>query len=166
MIEFPCPHCRNMLQFSESQVGLSGPCAYCGASVSVHAPTPPTQARLASLTPAMAGVASVADTTPGFMTVGRLIGFLFIFIGALMWAVAGFTLAEFGSTFKVLVVGPVICLVGIAMSVFPGYPVGLAENRAPGADTNKWHREAPMMHKIAWGVAGAVGIVFMLALLF
>lgn len=98
------------------------------------------------------------------MPYGRLLGMLFVLLGSVLGAVAFFMLESTGSTFKLFVAGPGIAALGVAMVVFPGHPVTVADMKATPQDQKanvmrSVMTEAPLFHKVAWGIAVTIGVV-------
>lgn len=165
-IALPCPHCHAMLSFAPEQAGLSGPCAYCGQTVAVPSggvAAPFSTPGFPAATPAMSGQETSESTG---VRHGRVAGASFVVIGAILWAIAAAMLNSTGSTLRVLLVGPVLFFWGLSLLVFPGADVSFADFRANRVEKNAWFSGAPILHKIVWGVAGLIGIVFAVALLF
>ena len=97
------------------------------------------------------------------MLYGRMIalmligmGVIFVVLNVSLASDAGFFFGDFA------VAGPALVTAGVAMLVFPGPPMTLKEVRegqANGEDVNqRWISEAPLSHKIAWAIGGAIGL--------
>ncbi len=98
------------------------------------------------------------------MLFGRMMGLLLVLIGSTLGFWAYLMLDATGATFRLLAAGPGIAAAGVALLFAPGRAVTLEQMRnAPERDraglAQAVFADAPMGHKVAWGVAGAVGTV-------
>jgi hypothetical protein len=98
------------------------------------------------------------------MTIGRLYGLLAILLGGILSVLGYDMLTETGSVFKFLIVGPVMFLFGIALAIFPGYPVSLKQSRNKEIAPDAFYKNAPKAHKKIWLIAAVLG--FCMALFF
>ena len=92
------------------------------------------------------------------MQLGRFFGIVFILIGGFFSAMAYQMIQTEGSTFKLLIAGPSLLAIGIAFIIFPGGNITLNESKSQSKDPGVMFSDAPAMHKVAWGVAGVLGI--------
>ncbi len=93
------------------------------------------------------------------MLYGRFVGIILTILGVILSGIGYAMLMSRGSTLQFFVAGPSLCLVGIAMLIMPGGPLTLVESKHKGFNAKAWMRDAPMLHKIVWGIALIVGLV-------
>ncbi len=99
------------------------------------------------------------------MQLGRFLGIFIVFIGLVFSWFAVTMLRDAGFTLRLLAAGPGLVIVGLAFIVFPGGNMTLKESRAKTKDPQVVFREAPGSHKVAWGVAVAIGAVITIMVL-
>lgn len=93
------------------------------------------------------------------MQLGRVFGLLCLFIGGLfIWLNTSMS-QDAGFTLKMFKAGPGFIGLGLALLVLPGGDITAAQSRNKEKDPKTWMTEAPMMHKVIWGVAFLAGIV-------
>jgi hypothetical protein len=83
---------------------------------------------------------------------------LFILIGGFLSAFAYKMLQDEGSIFKIFIAGPSLFLIGISFLFFSGGNITLDESKTQQKDPSVIFSEAPTSHKIAWAIAGILGI--------
>ncbi len=107
---------------------------------------------------------------PGLLfSVGRVLGLVMAPLGAFLWGIAIWMLADSGSTFRVLLAGPALLCWGLSLLIAPGAPVSVSRNRSylkAGGEDNWWLKESPLWHKIVWGVAAGIGLILGIGTLF
>jgi uncharacterized YccA/Bax inhibitor family protein len=91
------------------------------------------------------------------MQLGRFVGIMFLFLGGFLTAFFD-TMYRDGSYIKILIAGPGLLFVGIAMLFFPGGNITLDESKTQQKEAGVFIEEAPKSHKIAWGVALLAGV--------
>ncbi|MEM7797649.1 MAG: hypothetical protein AAF633_00545 [Chloroflexota bacterium] len=92
------------------------------------------------------------------MLYGRTVGLVLFGLGVLLSVIGYAMLAGAGYTIRLFVAGPAMVFVGLAMTALPGGSLTLEESKQPGFQHQSFLKEAPLSHKIAWGIAGLVGI--------
>lgn len=100
------------------------------------------------------------------MRYGRFLGLVMLGMGVVMGAIALWSLGSMGATLKVMLAGPALAMIGAAMLVFPGENISFAESQQAGFNPKTFMRTAPLHHRIAWTVAGIIGFVATLPMLF
>jgi len=93
------------------------------------------------------------------MQLGRFVGIIFLLLGGFLTAMLDQLLRQDGVIIKLLVAGPGLVFVGIAMLLFPGGNITIKESKTQQKEPGVFIEEAPKSHKIAWGVALAAGII-------
>ena len=93
------------------------------------------------------------------MQLGRFFGIIFMLIGGGFSFMAYKMIQDEGSTFKLLIAGPSLFLMGISFLFFSGGNITLAESKSQQKDPGVMFSEAPMMHKIAWAASGVIGLI-------
>lgn len=99
------------------------------------------------------------------MTIGRLYGALALILGGILSVMAYGMLQETGSVFKFLLIGPVMFFFGIALVLFPGYPVSLQQSRNREVAPDAFYKNAPKTHKIVWAIAAIIGFIVAITIL-
>lgn len=93
------------------------------------------------------------------MQLGRVFGIVFILLGAVMGYAAYTQLQDTGSTIKLFVAGPALIGAGVGFLIFPGGNITTQESRSKEKDPKIVMSDAPISHKAAWVLLGAVGFV-------
>jgi hypothetical protein len=93
------------------------------------------------------------------MNAGRFVGIILFVLGVPATIFGYLMLNDDGSILKIMLAGPALVLIGLAMLVFPGGDVTIQDINSK---TKSLWGEAPMGHKIAWLLAGSIGIAFAL----
>lgn len=92
------------------------------------------------------------------MQFGRMLGIVFVILGAALTGWLEYQLANHGGIYKIMIAGPVFLLSGVAMFAVPGADVSTGEvNASPG---NPWWEESSMANKVVWVVAGGIGMAY------
>ena len=89
------------------------------------------------------------------MNAGRFVGIILFVLGVPATIFGYLMLNDDGSIYKIMLAGPVLVLIGLAMLVFPGGDVTIQDINSKSK--SMWG-EAPTGHKIVWLLAGAIGI--------
>ena len=71
-IPFTCPHCGHATQVADEFIGQSGPCAGCGATVTIGTPQKPSASKIATTRSRSSGLPIVMIVILGFMVCGGL----------------------------------------------------------------------------------------------
>lgn len=71
-ITFQCPHCGNVTQVGDEYVGQSGPCASCGATVTIGAPQKPVGVKAPAPSSGMSGLMVVLLVVAGIVVCGGM----------------------------------------------------------------------------------------------
>ncbi len=98
------------------------------------------------------------------MQFGKMLGIVFVVLGAALTAVLQYQLAEGGGIYKIMIAGPVFLTSGVAMLLVPGADVTTAEVNA--SPNNPWWQQSSMSAKVVWIVAGSVGMAYSLIQVF
>ena len=88
------------------------------------------------------------------MPEGRGLGILFAVIGTLATGIAWWLLSSNGSAPRILVAGPAMLTLGLAMIILPG------STQVSAVDYGRWFKASPWLHKIAW-IASAIGGLYL-----
>ncbi len=99
------------------------------------------------------------------MRAGRLSGIILVVLGVIATVALVITVEFYGYAFEICIGGPAMLLIGIAMIAFPGADISVKEFNALGGRLQFW-KEAPISHRIAWVVAGVIGITIGMAYFF
>jgi len=97
------------------------------------------------------------------MLFGRVMGITLSVLGIILSVIGYSMLSGPGFTIRLFIAGPAMLLSGLAMLVLPGGTLTLEETKQAGFDPKSFFRNAPIVHKIVWGVAGLVGVFFALS---
>lgn len=86
----------------------------------------------------------------------RFVGLLLLVLGTVFSVIAIFTLAEFGSTLKIFIIGPGFLGLGIGMIAAPGKTT-FAQTQSGEVDADEALRVVGIKNKIIWGICAVVG---------
>lgn len=90
------------------------------------------------------------------MKFGRLMGVILAVLGVIASAIFAFQIANHGAILRILIAGPSMLLLGIAMIALPGTDISVGEfNANPG---NDWWSESPLWVRGVWVAAGVAGL--------
>lgn len=92
------------------------------------------------------------------MTLGRLQGIILFVLGAIFGIAALIMLNQTGSVLQLFFAAPPLILLGLAMIILPGADIPVSEHN----DSSKQKQvftDAPLLHKIVWGVAFVSGLI-------
>ena len=93
------------------------------------------------------------------MQFGKFLGMMFLLFGGLLTFMLDNSLRAGDVILKILVAGPALAVVGIALLFFHGGNITLNEINAKQKEPGVFIEEAPKSHKIVWGVALAAGVI-------
>lgn len=96
---------------------------------------------------------------------GKTIGIVLTILGLILSIILIIVLPDANSLAKILIAGPALVTIGIAMIIFPGGNITTAELNAQTKPSSVIWSDAPLLHKIVWIVAGALGIAIAFYLL-
>lgn len=92
------------------------------------------------------------------MKAGRLIGIIIIFLGTLAMISLFTIFSDSEYVPKIVLSGPALIIVGIAMSIFPGGNITVQELNTKEKTKGYIWTDAPVTHKVAWLIAFAMGV--------
>jgi hypothetical protein len=98
------------------------------------------------------------------MRVGRVLGIVLSVLGVIASGALAFQLANHGAVFRIMMAGPPLVTMGLAMIALPGADIHHKDDAARGG--HEWWTETPVAIRVVWVVAGAVGLVVSFAAVF
>jgi hypothetical protein len=93
------------------------------------------------------------------MKAGKFIGIIILVIGIVVTLLFYFVASNWDSVPQILIMGPALIIVGVAMIIFPGGDFSKENLKNNPAGVKEMWKKAPFLHKTMWIVATIVGTI-------